>query len=99
MSLAQAPFGNQRQIAGRLMLKNRLSDVEKVDSAVKFARPGLGSAMGALRHQADDAVGLGENSDDLRSFAVLGFAKADTAVMNHRHKKILGSLSRKEKCI
>src|SRR5690606_23182966 len=77
MSVAQAPFGEDRKIALRSMGKDGVATVEQIQPAVEVALAGLGAPDGALGNEPEPAVLSREEGDDLRRLAVRQDSETD----------------------
>ena len=77
MTVGECPFGEGAELFFKVEREDGLAEIEQVDSAAEFAGALFGGAVSALGDDADDAVGLAEEGEDLGGLAVFDFAEAD----------------------
>jgi len=90
IAILEFPVGEEGKFARGIAGEDGMAEVEKIDAAVESAGTGLGSAMGALGDDANDALPARKEGQYLRSFAVFGFSQADAAIRGQGHETIIG---------
>ena len=90
VAVLEGPFGECGQVAVGVIGEDGIGEVEEVDAAAELTGAGFRRPMRAFGDDAEEAVVAGEEGEDLRGFAVLGFAEAEAAVRGQGHIGIIG---------